>query len=89
MQLAMTLGSRGQLHVSVFIYLFQNIIKQIYITLHTFRAYILCKAYDIQSPWKYFPYTLNTYTTSSQDGMVQEGCDCTVSEQVCHLSHCR
>ena len=63
-----------------------------YITLHTFRAYILCKAYDIQSPWKYFSYTLNTYTTSSQDSMVQEGCDCTVSytqEQVCHLSHCR
>ena len=32
-----------------------------------FRAYILCKAYDIQSPWKYFP---NTYTISSQDGTV-------------------
>ena len=52
--------------------------SKFYITLHTFREYILCKAYDIQSPWKYFPYTLNTYI-SSHDGMVQEGCDCTVS----------
>ena len=31
------------------------------------------------SPWKYFPYTLNTYATTSQDGTVQEECDCTVS----------
>ena len=63
--------------------------SKFYITLHIFRACILCKACDIQSPWKYFS---NTYTISSQDGMVQEGCDCTVSyaqEQVCHLSHCR
>ena len=36
---------------------------------------------------KYFP---STYTISSQDGTVQEGCDCTVSytqEQVCYFSH--
>ena len=44
--------------------------SKFYITLHIFRAYILCKAYDIQSPWKYFP---NTYMISSQDGTVQEG----------------
>ena len=82
----MTLGSRGQLHVSrptcLLILLVSNFIKQIYITLH---ISILYKAYDIQSPWKYFP---NTYMISSQDGLVQEGCDCTVSytqEQVCHL----
>ena len=79
------------LDLRAFIYLFQNVIKQIYVTLHIFRAYILCKAYDIQSPWKYFP---NTYMISShvQDDMVQEGCDCTVSytqQQACHLSYCR
>ena len=83
----MTLGSRGQLHVSrpatcLLVSKFHQA------NLHHI-VYILCKAYDIQSQWKYF---LNTYTISSQDGMVQEGCDCTVSytqEQVCHLSHCR
>ena len=72
----MTLGSRGQLPVSRPTCLFTcfKLISssKFYITLHIFRAYILCKAYDIQSPWKYFP---NTYT---QVGMVQEGCDCTV-----------
>ena len=84
----MTLDSRGQLHVSKPTCLF-TCFKIFDITLHIFRAYILCKAYDIQSPCKYFP---NTYTKSSQDGIVQEGCDCTASytqEQVCHLSHCR
>ena len=36
--------------------------------------------------------TLRVYTKSSQNGTVQEGCDCMVSytqEQVCHLSCCR
>ena len=57
-QLAMTLGCRGQLHVSCLFTCFNISSSKFYITLHTFRAYILCKAYDIQSPWKYFPYTL-------------------------------
>ena len=60
-----------------------DIIKQFYIALHTSRAYTLCKAYEIHSPWKYFP-TLNTYTTLSQDGTIQERCDSTVS----HKSKC-
>ena len=54
----MTLGSRGQLPVSRPTCLFTcfKLISssKFYITLHIFRAYILCKAYDIQSPWKYF-----------------------------------
>ena len=83
----MTLGSRGQLPVSrpTCLYTCFKVISssKFYITLHIFRAYVLCKAYDIQSPWKYFP---NTYT---QVGTVQEGCDFTVSytqEQVSFIS---
>ena len=87
----MTLGSRGQLHVSrpIRAYLLVSKYHQANFTSHCIfsgRAYILCKAYDIQSPWKYFP---NTYTISSQDGTVQVGCDCTVSytqEQVSFIS---
>ena len=58
----MTLGSRGQLHVSrptCLFTCFKMSSSKFYNTLHIFRAYILCKAYDVQSPWKYFP---NTYT---------------------------
>ena len=74
-----------------YLYLFQNVIKQILCHIAYIQSIHFVQAYDIQSPWKYFP---NTYTISShdQDGTVQEGCDCTVSytqQQGCHLSHCR
>ena len=55
------LGSRGQPHVSrptCLFTCFKTSSSKFYITLHTFTAYILWKAYDIQIPWKYFPYTL-------------------------------
>ena len=78
----MTIGGRGQLPVSRPTCLFTcfKLISssKFYITLHIFTAYILCKAYDIQSTW--------TYT---QVGTVQEGCDCPVSytqEQVSFTS---
>ena len=91
----MTLGSRGQLHVfrpvaTCLLTCFKRSSSKFYITLHIFRAYILCKAYGIQSPRKYFP---NTFT-SSQDGMVQVIAQCLThkSKRVIYLTvgdHCR
>ena len=82
---AMTQGSRGQLHVPYWL-----VSKYYQVTFRYIQSiHFAQNIYIIQSPRKYFP---NTFTISSHDGMVQEGCDCTVSytqEQACHLSHCR
>jgi len=64
-QLAMTLGSRGQVHVYIRTYMcLYNYHQVILHNIDASRAYTLRAKYDrdIQSSWKYFPYTstLNT-----------------------------
>ena len=71
--------------------LFQNIIKQLYITIHidASRAFTLrAKHVTVKSSWKYIILWSLSYVISSQDGTVQE-CDCTMSytqEQVSYLT---
>ena len=85
----MTLGSRGQLHVSRPTCLFTCFkISSSKFTSHwIYSEHTFCAKHMTFK--KYFP---NTFMIPSQVGTVQEGYDCMVSytqEQVCHLSNCR